>query len=862
MSVQDARLSERTIMPDTSYPNDSMLKELQILAFAIFLALPSFLSILWPSLTSVESAQIELVKQIESKFIEEPTTTASSTARTASATFAFNHQPDIHSPSDLYDLTVDYRTNLHNNHNEEDGALDRELQQLILHINSLSFHLHKQKPNSNYSGLYISTRAKGQPMLTINKPSCETFSDIIRRLSLDSVGSVDRMRKLYYSDNRAAPLPFAEIRIKSLNVIRTQILKIAYMQEPSRFYVRLAWILDAMAIILILIFVIITYWPIQSYMKPFEDVNAPLAFLKTFILFAVGGFVVPLLLIYSRKEGFSCLYAACGLFFLFFVYAMIFLAIALNKTKLREMKKEKVISAERLQGYLKRIRNQNLCYFTAFLITWGVLYSISVPAVGTPLKSLTIATLHVAAIFWVFSSIIICVLAGEISGATTKWAVRITVLIIGPGLFVLSIFYNLVPWGNDVFPKNIFYWLLANIEAKSIWIDIFAPKLCFSFSLIVATMFAIYSRHKSNTQVSEYLKESIDELNIRTAWGRMAKLDQHGKCIPKKYFDYFRGGGGKGNTPTGNDPKNQCGSVNESLTTPSPDNDQAKQVNGVFAFLSLLFLLVKSCRLSNMAMGAAMCYLSCGLATSWQFDRITGVILALSMSFVIGSQMLLNDVYDRAIDRVQKKCRPLASGRISTGLALSVVFFLFVLSCIVAVVVGIFFLFYVLCVSSLCVLYSAYLKKRCGILANVLSAGLTTSLCFSGLFLGKHYWEIISISLSVMCACIAREIAKDVEDLAGDRLARKSTLPMILSETSTWKVVGTFIALQVGFSYLPLWLGVFGQTYCILISISNLFLISLVVPSFVRANGKRMATNIQLGVKATMVAYLITYFFS
>ena len=851
MSVRDARLSERTIMPDTSYPNDSMLKELQILAFAIFLALPSFLSILWPSLTSVESAQIELVKQIESKFIKEPITTASSTARTASATFAFNHQPDIHSPSDLYDLTVDYRTNIHNNHNEEDGALDRELQQLILHINALSFHLHKQKPNSNYSGLYISKSAKGQSWLTINTPRFETLSEIISKLSLDSVGLVDKMRKLYYTDDHATPLQFLEERIKSLNAIRTQLLKIAYMQESLIYCTFIAWFLDAAAIIFILIFVIITYWPIQSYMKPFEDVNAPLAFLKTFILFAVGGLVVPLLLICSRKESFSCLYAACVLSLLFAWYVW------------RFRMKIGACNSKRLRGYLTIILIENLCFFVGFgfISLW---FYFSVPAVGSPIvKGGAFATLHVAAFFWLISSIVIFFLAGEISCVRIKHSIRVISVILGPLLCVLSISYNFHPWSNDVFPQNIFYWLFAviKVEAKAIWIDIFAPKFCFSFSLIAATILAIYSRSKkSNEKVSKYLNNELNELDIRLPWGGRGKLDQNGDLRRRKWRT--GGGGGRDNATIQSISDNNHGSHNGSSPRPSSDDNQCKQVNGAFFFPSLLFLLVKSCRPSNMAMGAAMCYLSCGLATSWQFDRITGIILALSMAFVIGSQMLLNDVYDKAIDRVQKKCRPLASGRVSTGLALSVVFFLFVLSCMIAVVVDIFFLFYVLCVSGLCFLYSAYLKKRCGILANVLSAGLTTSLCFSGLFLGKHYWEIISISLSVMCACIAREIAKDVEDLAGDRLARKGTLPMIFSETSTWKVVGTFIALQVGFSYLPLWLGVFGQTYCILISISNLFLISRVVPSFVRANGKRMATNIQLGVKATMVAYLITYFFS
>lgn len=275
--------------------------------------------------------------------------------------------------------------------------------------------------------------------------------------------------------------------------------------------------------------------------------------------------------------------------------------------------------------------------------------------------------------------------------------------------------------------------------------------------------------------------------------------------------------------------------------------------------LRVIGLLLQACRPLNMLMGALMVLLSCGFATSWQLEVFQGVLVCVSVGFLIGAQMLLNDVYDRKIDKEQKPWRPLASGQIHLRTAVLFSIFLTTFSCVLAAFVSISCFIYVLILGCLCFFYSSYLKKQWGVLANVLSSGLTASLCFSGLVLGGRIVEMLSISLSVVCACMAREIAKDVEDLSGDRLFRQRTLPMLLSEKTVRNIVCLFVGLQILFSYLPLTLGTFGNFYFLLISVCNILFVASIVP-ILRGTDQGAARQAQQIVKIFMVAYLCIFF--
>jgi geranylgeranylglycerol-phosphate geranylgeranyltransferase len=137
-----------------------------------------------------------------------------------------------------------------------------------------------------------------------------------------------------------------------------------------------------------------------------------------------------------------------------------------------------------------------------------------------------------------------------------------------------------------------------------------------------------------------------------------------------------------------------------------------------------------------------------------------------------------NDVQDVAIDRVAHPKRPLATGRLRPAQALAIARVAAVASVILATAAA-----PGLGVMSLLVLaamqqYSLRVK-RSGLAGNVLVAVVASlPFLYGGWSVGHAgaTWPLVALAMPLH---LAREIAKDIDDLAGDALSRR-TLPAVL----------------------------------------------------------------------------------
>ncbi|MEM3399561.1 MAG: UbiA family prenyltransferase [Candidatus Micrarchaeia archaeon] len=205
--------------------------------------------------------------------------------------------------------------------------------------------------------------------------------------------------------------------------------------------------------------------------------------------------------------------------------------------------------------------------------------------------------------------------------------------------------------------------------------------------------------------------------------------------------------------------------------------------------------------------------------------------MATAFFIEIGS-FALNDYADVETDKINKRMdRPLARGDLSrkTALYLSVFGFLFGLvsslflpmQCII-----IAFLF-----SALSVVYN-YKLKDMPLAGN---AYIATTMAIPFIFGNFAVIETLSSKILVLSAIaffvgLGREIAKTMEDVEGDRLARGAvTLPMVIGVERTAYLCSIIYMVAVILSFLPHFLFNFGLMYLIPIAVADMLLIYCMV---------------------------------
>ncbi len=239
------------------------------------------------------------------------------------------------------------------------------------------------------------------------------------------------------------------------------------------------------------------------------------------------------------------------------------------------------------------------------------------------------------------------------------------------------------------------------------------------------------------------------------------------------------------------------------------------------AFLELI-------RPINDVMSAFAVFISGIISAGWNMPLASVMAATVGTFFASAGGMVINDYFDYDIDSVNKPFRPIPRGHITRrgALSFSVVLFGSALFCALftnvwCIVVGILAVI-------LMVLYSWKLKRRLFI-GNVAVAFLSAlALLYGGIATGSV--ELVSIlALIAFFASVSREMAKDIEDIEGDRLGGSRTVPVIMGAEKTVQIAGVFLALGIAFSVLPYVYGIFDEWYLAMVTPVNLVMTYVVI---------------------------------
>ncbi len=237
------------------------------------------------------------------------------------------------------------------------------------------------------------------------------------------------------------------------------------------------------------------------------------------------------------------------------------------------------------------------------------------------------------------------------------------------------------------------------------------------------------------------------------------------------------------------------------------------------------------------------------------------MLIAIVAVFLFSSAgNVLNDYFDREIDKINHPERPLPSKRVNAGDALKFSAVLFLLSLLLAVFLNIFCIAIALLAFTFQILYE--LKFKMHYLSKNFTIAFLTGMLFVYGGAAVKGFDILTISPSMIFAILAflaifgREIIKDIEDFKGD--ANRLTLPKKIGIKKSGIVAAIFLLLSIALSPVPYIFLKFNLAYVFMVSVTDLMFIYSLIIQF--KNPKNARKIIKLGMLIALLAFIIGKF--
>jgi len=190
------------------------------------------------------------------------------------------------------------------------------------------------------------------------------------------------------------------------------------------------------------------------------------------------------------------------------------------------------------------------------------------------------------------------------------------------------------------------------------------------------------------------------------------------------------------------------------------------------------------------------------------------LLAALSAALINGAGNAFNDVMDIDIDRINRPLRPLPAGRLSPNAARLASMLLALVGCALAFWLSLWHGLLALAVVALLALYSISLKDSL-LWGNVLVAFVGAIAFTYGALAAGYIGRSWIPALFAFLFHLGREIVKDIEDVAGDQLRGKRTLPLRWGRPQAAVLAAIVYLVLVGFTWMPFFMGLYGAFYAL-----------------------------------------------
>jgi geranylgeranylglycerol-phosphate geranylgeranyltransferase len=212
--------------------------------------------------------------------------------------------------------------------------------------------------------------------------------------------------------------------------------------------------------------------------------------------------------------------------------------------------------------------------------------------------------------------------------------------------------------------------------------------------------------------------------------------------------------------------------------------------------------------------------IAAGLDMTEYWENI--IVASFVVVWFIAGGNALNDYIDRDIDVVSHPERPIPAGQITPKQALYASAFAFIVSIAASLLLReLVSVFAVILACALMLSYELFLKKR-GFVGNVTIAVLTGMLFLLGGAVVSNIEAVAIAAAMAMLVSVGREIAKDIEDMGGDKGRR--TLPMSVGVRNACIIASVFLIAGPILSIWPILADTFGPLYYIIFAADAIFI--------------------------------------
>ncbi len=206
------------------------------------------------------------------------------------------------------------------------------------------------------------------------------------------------------------------------------------------------------------------------------------------------------------------------------------------------------------------------------------------------------------------------------------------------------------------------------------------------------------------------------------------------------------------------------------------------------------------------------------------FSRLTiyGFITGFSIS---SYSMIINDIYDIEIDKVNQPERPLAKQIISINSALSLSLILLLIGLTSSLLISYYNIIITAIFSFLSWFYNIWGKKQ-GIIGNsIVASSMSIPFIFGGIITGNISLLVWSISLIAFLSGMGREIIKTIADVKGDKIKGIKSVSIQFGSRNAMLIACGFIIISILISFIPIYLNLIQIYYIPLLIFTDLILL-------------------------------------
>jgi len=238
-----------------------------------------------------------------------------------------------------------------------------------------------------------------------------------------------------------------------------------------------------------------------------------------------------------------------------------------------------------------------------------------------------------------------------------------------------------------------------------------------------------------------------------------------------------------------------------------------------------------------------------------------GVLGFLSVFCLSGAALILNDLFDLEVDRVNHPGRPLPSGRVTPADVIGLTIAVSLAGLLAALALG-WAAFLVGILFWLIGFLYNWRYKETGLPGNLMvCASVAGTFLFGAITVGQPWHPMVWIfSLMAFCFDLGEEIAGDAMDMEGDKKRGSRSIALLKDRAFALRITAALWGVYALLGFVPVLLGLTGASYLVIMLVNTALVVFFSVRllrSQTPGEGRKAMRGAYLGATLCVAAFLV-----